>query len=1147
MVGAKNSDRSSDESLNQAKTPDSSMSRTATADQGEDHFPDPEAYTGSPQDILQEQQGEAHLRRLSRVATDRAIEERARQQESEQAEILSDSEKFSTLAWGQLRPSFFLDHLDYDSFRTCFRTWLVGAAAVVLICVHRTEVEMGNAAYLLLIYSAMLTPGGSTMIAGTLMVFLVLTATLTGWASAAIAHAIAWKIRGCPTKTQVLTDLISQGICENNPNTLAKCFSGVMFSGHYLRAKTTIIYIVFFVLTYMLFGSIKRLSPLNIIAFITGAISIVVNMAFDSLLPYYDMKLIGMIVFKPVSVVLAMMLVSCFLIFPVTANYKYNDGALNVLKMIEGIVQLEANLLRDIRHTSSPEDFEKYKKIGEVRKKALQVLSLLDLHAAMVRMEFSYGRFDIGDVGELRSIIKRLANTTMGFDLFYKNLQESRQLHEEASTVSQTGKPQRRASSFVDTRGTSKLYMMLHESYKPVGAFEQGEKKRQLKHFMKLSNPDTLLTDSEVDEVLGIVDGIFRDITQIYCEALTILVSWLAAANQFRIYSWVRRGKYKNIQEKEAEKLAAIRQSLSTAFIEVQERKKNAYQKVSHEKPRLLLNLISQSSLYGFLVDESTTSLLRILDLFISLDNERPKPKMIWPYSKSRHLKSSATMRTTHEVTDVDQESGRELPKFEPRKRTQARDPDASPPRKLIHLFGVKLVSFVTDLDKYQLFTHFKFALAGVVTLLPMFCKPTAHWYYSNRLIWVTIMTVFSASDIAAETFYSFLSKLVYTFLACIIGMVGWYISRGNPIGVGAVLMVIYAWVAYYRHFSLHRTPVSAIIFTLTSVLVVGTSWVDTSLPVANDIGAGFRVAWMRLVAVIVGLSVGLFPAILPRPKTGKAAIRKLIGRSVVEFGNLHCDVGKFAIQRGQNSELRIKNRSDLLENRMRLVLGKLAATGPLMSALKYEPPLTGVWPRSKYVRLLDLQTEIVVLYYLLYHVFDQLDDPGTWVTRMCERFGWTNSRLSADFFSMIYMISVALESKKPLPSVTHSHMALQHLNILKARSGMMNDASELQDEPSDIDGDSDNVLEEVNNSIDAFVPLDMKHIDTDVLFSNDGQLSTVGLILVHMIYLRVDEAMITVKRLVGEEFDVDAVMFYPDFDDIEKQSLLQGYAGKEQ
>lgn len=1139
--------RNSDESANQEKSPGSSMSRTATADQGEEHFPDPEAYTGNPQDKQEEQQREAHLRRLSRVATDRAMEEKARQEEHEQAELMSDREKFSTLAWNQLRPSYFLDHLDYDSFRTCFRTWIVGSAAVVLICVNKTEVEMANAAYLLLIYSAMLAPGGNTMIAGTMMVFLVLTATLTGWASASIAHAIAWKIRGCPTKMEVMADLIKQGICENDPETLAKCFSKVMFSGHYLRAKTTIIYIVFFVLTYMLFGSIKRLSPLNIIAFITGAISIVVNMAYNSLLPFYDMKLIGMLVFKPVSVVLGLVLVSGFLIFPVTANYKYNDGALKVLKMIEGIVQLEANLLKDIRRTSSPEDFQKYKKIGEVRKKALQVLSLLDLHAAMVRMEFSYGRFDIGDVGELRSIIKRLANTTMGFDLFYKNLQESRQLHEEASNVSQEPSIQRRASSFVDNQGTSKLYMMLHESYKPVGAFEQKEKKRQLKHFMKLSKPDTLLSDSEVDNVLEIVDDIYREITQIYCEALTLLVSWLTAANQFRIYSWFTREKSKALQEKEAGKLLTVRQSLSAAFVQAQEKKRHALEKVAEEKPKLLLSLISQSSLYGFLVDESTTSLLRILDLFISLDKERPKPKFIWPYSKSRHLKSSATMQSSHQATDIDQDSHTELPSFEPRKRTQARNPDASPPRNIIHLFGTRVVSFVKSLEKYQLFTHFKFALAGVATLLPIYCKPTCHWYYSNRLIWVTIMTVFSASDIAAETFYSFLSKLVYTFLACIIGMVGWYISRGNPIGVGAVMMVIYVWVAYYRHFSLHRTPVSAIIFTLTSLLVVGTSWVDTSLPVGNDIGTGFRVAWMRLVAVIAGLFVGLFPAILPRPKTGKAAIRKLIGRSVVEFGNLHCDVGKFAIQRGQNPQLRIKNRNDLLENRMRLVLGRLASTGPLLSALKYEPPLTGIWPRSKYVRLLDLQTEIVVLYYLLYHVFDQLDDPGTWVTEMCERFGWTNSRLSADFFSIVYMISVALESKKPLPSVTHSHMALQHLNILKARSGMMNDTSELENEPSDLDGD-ENVLEEEDNNIDAFLPFDMKHIDVKVLLSSDGQLSTVGLILVHMIYLRVDEAMITVKRLVGEEFDVDAVMFFPNLDDIEKQSLLSpDYLGKEQ
>ena len=84
-----------------------------------------------------------------------------------------------------------------------------------------------------------------------------------------------------------------------------------------------------------------------------------------------------------------------------------------------------------------------------------------------------------------------------------------------------------------------------------------------------------------------------------------------------------------------------------------------------------------------------------------------------------------------------------------------------------------------------------------------------------------------------------------------------WYIGaangRGTSVGVGSSLFVLTLPVLAMR---LHAPPASAMIaimVTVTTVLVVGYSVIDTRLARVGNPGVGYNVAWRRGLLVIIG------------------------------------------------------------------------------------------------------------------------------------------------------------------------------------------------------------------------------------------------------------------------------------------------------
>jgi hypothetical protein len=839
---------------------------------------------------------------------------------------------------------------------------------------------------------------------------------------------------------------------------------------------------------------------------------------------------------KPMGITFALSVVLSLVIFPLTASFAFFGGVTKVMTPVGGLLKAHIRILRNVRPSSA--EFRGYEDIGANAMKLLGGLAPVDMMASVSSLEVSYGRFDAGDAGEFRWLIKGLISSLASFEFFYLGIQMRKNALFNELKLQDTAIRKESSVSALDTKHASALYTALHETYKPVGEFETQRRLDMLKMSLSEADEESLLSIEDLDKLMDEMNHRFAPALEASDRAIAAFTNWISCANEFRIYSLLP-GQYKKhvaAQQKCHDDLVDAQVELRREMERLEESRWEEILNAQREFGSLVAAFICHGSVYGFATRRVTRNIDTMISVCLSLDEHRPRPELITPLTKSQRARS----RFKRDMMGADQDISNPdtLPGFEPYQRTQVRDPEASPPRTVWHLIGKYALEFYYLL----LNKHFLFCLrcAGFVaiTSIPQFCRPTALWFYGNRLIWAVVMCAISTAENPGDTVYGYVCKVIYTFIACVVGMVGWYIASGsgdgNHYGYAAVTLAIGFFLSFYRHFSIHITPLPAIVLCASTSLVIATSWQDEQHTVLTFVGSGFHVAWARFVTVIVGISMAFIASVFPRPSTGKSAVRKILGRILRATGNLHCDINKFGYERVQDPNVRIKQRGDVVASRFRAVLAKLANVQRLMVMLKYEPALTGVWPKMKYQRLLKLERELVYLYYGLYYAFDDLQNPSVWAPIMISRYGWSSEGLSADFFAVIHMASGSLLSGRALPRITPAQTTFRYIKMLEDVWGLSQTAisNKLKREIDNRRVEEEQMGQELtpftsNTSYkDLFNGMDLENVLT-----HDGQLTIVGLMLMRMIYERVDEIMLVVKGLVGEEFDADPSV-YANLDD---------------
>ncbi|CAI5756780.1 unnamed protein product [Candida verbasci] len=1015
-------------------------------------------------------------------------------------------------------PRYIINHLDYNSFKVVFRSWAHIWSGIILTIVPLTATWLGSANYLTQIVTFIIISGGNSMIANIIQGVSFFSGALIAFVHHVVRSKIINDLHGGITAEQLTQNLINEGSCQPGP-TLEDCIQKQIYSGRYITTKTVAISALSMITCMFILGNIRqRVHPLMMSGYIGGSIGNVIFTCYGHFSPLYEPLTIGVSVLIPMGASIMLKLGCSFFIFPTTSNHDYFKGLQGSLNNLRAICKKNMKLYNTLK-PSAP-NFTNYKAFKGDITKLRGAMAPLEIIASTIWLELSYGRFDTGDVGEFRSLYKNLISATASFGYFYQLLQERSFFARDDFAITRRKST---TSSHLE-HGHAKLFSAFQDSYKKVGEFEMRRRMKILRKRIMHHGNGHRININDIDNIARFITKTFNPLLDASEIGMEALAEWLTYANEFRISAWLP-GQWKkciNQQQKANEKLRNAKSEImkiKDSFDNIEKLKDAMFHDSRNEDS--LLFLISQGILFLQISKHQLDNLIKLIDFALDLDERRPTPQFITFFTKTKFAKPK------HLSSDIDGD----IPDYL-QSTIQRRDADNLPPSNVIQVLGFHSLKVV----RYFMSDNFWFWIrAGgllVIGAIPYFVRTTAEWYYNSRMVWLCIMIAVSVSENTGQTVYNCCARIIYSFFGCLAGMVAWYIStgngNGNDYGYGAVTAVVFAYLAYFRHFSIHSTPAPGILLGITTNLVLGTSWLDTHGNKAANVGKGFTPAWIRFVSVCIGLAIGCLLTFVPTPKSSKHILRKSLGSLLSEVGNLHCDVSKFALRRSQDAKITIQARHDILLAKFRFLFMKIASLSKLIVPLQFELPISGYWPESKYHRLQGLLSDVSQLYFMLLLAFNELQDPETWIPIIIKRVGFCYADLDAEIFSTIHMASNALMTKDALPKITEANVSVRHMEYLRGQWGLnrISLSERFYNEEK---------FQSENSIID--------HLDFQKFFSNDGQLNILSLLVAHMIYNRIDEIMIVVKGLVGELYDFDENILLDDMDkdleDSENDALL--------
>lgn len=295
--------------------------------------------------------------------------------------------------------------------------------------------------------------------------------------------------------------------------------------------------------------------------------------------------------------------------------------------------------------------------------------------------------------------------------------------------------------------------------------------------------------------------------------------------------------------------------------------------------------------------------------------------------------------------------------------------------------------------------------------------------------------------------------------------------------------------MAYIRLRFVYINPQPAIFFLITTALVTGYSWLDAKMPATrqSSLGVGWPVAWRRATLVAIGCAAAFVWSFIPRPTTGRQVVRKRLSKGLLEIGNVFTEVSNYS--RGHKS----RGREEHIRRIVTRANEKLLILNQRLLFSSFEPPISGRWPKEKYVRILQLQRELLDLLVAFVGCLTQMHESGEsgqqWMNAMFSRTGWHDPYFSGDVLATLCLMSHAIQTGTALPQLVPSPLINRFY-----------DKKEIP---------LDDVLE-------GSLP---RRLDVATLRNPDYASFAVASTITFAIVKRIDDLMQVAKELVGESF----------------------------
>ncbi|KAJ7159565.1 hypothetical protein C8R46DRAFT_956786 [Mycena filopes] len=961
---------------------------------------------------------------------------------AKRTEMGANTQAGGGIFFGWVRPAL----RSHRMLKTWIRCLLVTAATVVFLVETDTMNSMGQTAFFPGLLVMMLPPSLAIsvfLIAGVLILF----GMLLGWAWGVAAMAAAQSVRS-QALLAAQQAIAKSSLVPGIPPALQ--LQTLTFHGLFLDPRSSAVYGVFLFIGTFALGALRAKVPRLAVVGLFGTIVVDVMSTTGPLLPTAQYTVAKMFLI-PACYYLATALASLVLVFPETANHMW----LTTLDESFFGPALSILTLQSTALAERPSDHVAWASVGAkitAARVALGAgLAALAGQIGLVDLEVSRGHLGARDLKRLAPEVRAL-----GFRL-------SALLSFQATVAAGHADDARAAAAALDPGLQDKL---------DSSRFARRRRNviaREARHGHTL------------DQLVPILASASAPLRTAAADALVSVQNWFREANSGRWGTVVRGRNEGQVKERRAA-LEGAREALRRALGEFRAveggrgRLVGPYERFFDKGTGRLLvgagagkkgeDMFAVRSLFVCFVfcdalDAFAARLLRLIGIVAELDLQREQPRFWFPLglgSIGHKLLSkedvgvgpqplamgTATDPTQFEdetAETVDGEDGEAEEKGEDKERP--RNPDALPPTSGLGRFFVALGGALRFFKTPEGIFALRHAVVSLALWIPAVLPRSAWFYYSNKGLWALIMAQMGLATFAGEQLFGLATRLAGTLLGLLNGMVVWYIAapgmgRGNPYAITVVATV---FVAPFMLGRLAAPPAFMMFWTMigvTTLFVVGYSYLDTHLLMVSNTGVGITVGWKRALLVIIGFTAGAIVMMFPRPTSARTLVRRTLAATLRELGSIFGkEVEAFLAEEararsGHNEKETIdwvdqtttaegekltpkERRIRQVAARVLIVFERLQGLAPSLKMGRWEPQVQGRWPHEQYELLHEKEFKLITALSLLAGAFSKLDPK--WCSLLVHRTPFLNPNLLTDIFSVLDILANALADGHPLPA----------------------------------------------------------------------------------------------------------------------------------
>ncbi|KAK7451262.1 hypothetical protein VKT23_012602 [Stygiomarasmius scandens] len=1002
-----------------------------------------------------------------------STESNAKDDKPEPVKRSSTSAPKPSSSWKSYIPPWVTTNLtNQRSLKTFLRCWLAAWVGFVILLPHKSLNTLGASAFFTML-SAFFLPPNMPVQMFFFMVSTLFIGLLMGWAIGAAGMRAALAVRS-QALLQAATQQLQQSIRSNPALQANPSFAqqDAVFHGLFLDTRSSVMFGFFLGLAMFIFGLIRAYAPKLTILSIFGTIAADVFCAYGPLFPTPQYSLLRSLLIASAAYCAVGLILTIF-VFPESMSHSVLHTVCDQIGRAKSLVEIQEEVLERAKELEGGKDLSRdgtlHGKIQGMRSGLVGVQQQLTNISGFMSLEFSWGKWSSDDVKDLLDPVGSLIARISGLQCFGRLVGQTYKVPEHDANAEAPSSPDDEKPKNAKSKAKTRLKPKLTNDTYLMTQINQINTSLESTYSLRLTDIVPVLSQSSSPLRNSCVGG------------LDVIKRNLENVNKHRwAWPWSSRAKVKErdaaLRKELDEAVESLRHNLSSfqetqrllvlePFTPLLSRPGNAI--TEEEATSLPLRTLYISYVFCTNLIGVAEALLPLMELVRTTMGKRERERL-WAPKGLRAVWKLVSVKGDGEDRVFGDEHGKKEVKEEEAAWEEERyrlDPDSRPPTNAFQ----KVMNTIHGLYHWTKSSEARFTFKYVIMTLalwaPAVVNRTANFYYVQRGFWALIMAQTTLNIYAADQIYNLITRFLGTFAGLVIGLVAWYMGNGhgtgNAYGAAAATGAVMVPVVFIRLFAPVQYMPGVILTCVTAALIVGYSWVDGNLVQYSSPGIGWDVAWKRFTLVVIGSAASFIMMMLP-PTSGRKAVRLRNAAIIAQLadvysfllstwistestGNSNADPSSSSSSDEEANEEELTptsahpNTRWKAEFRRRLLnaADSLAATRSLTAIARWEGSIRGKWPVEEYMRLLDVESEMISSLAQLGGALSHMDDE--WRVQFLHSTRALNPHFITDVMAVFSLVSQSLRTAEPLHTVlpqslvgrlmyhTHSH---HHMHV---------------------------------------------------------------------------------------------------------------------